>query len=171
MGYPPRSTRPRRSGPGRTRLTNQDEPGSCSHTCDDKGYEALSDPLLRSIRTCRSIAEMGNSVALPFLSDVSAFTDVDPEIIQGAEKWLVGQQAKDGHWQPRYGYDDSGAYRVHCRHSGRIAAIDTTPLTQFRNLSNWQLRNMVACTGCSNTTLRSTAGDMQVASRVPRWQS
>src|SRR5713101_10066326 len=75
------------------------------------------------------------------------------------------------HWQPRYGYDDSGAYRVHCRHSGRIAAIDTTPLTQFRNLSNWQLRNMVACTGCSNTTLRSTAGDMQVASRVPRWQS
>jgi hypothetical protein len=46
--------------------------------------------------------------AVRFLSDVSAFTDVDPEIIQGAEKWLVGQQAKDGHWQPRYGHDDSG---------------------------------------------------------------
>ncbi len=46
--------------------------------------------------------------AVRFLSDISAFTDVDPEIIQGAEKWLVGQQAKDGHWQPRYGHDDSG---------------------------------------------------------------
>jgi uncharacterized protein YfaS (alpha-2-macroglobulin family) len=46
--------------------------------------------------------------AVRFLSDVSAFTDVDPEIIHGAEKWLVDQQAKDGHWQPKYGYDDSG---------------------------------------------------------------
>jgi A-macroglobulin TED domain/Alpha-2-macroglobulin family/Carboxypeptidase regulatory-like domain/MG2 domain/A-macroglobulin receptor binding domain len=46
--------------------------------------------------------------AVRFLSDVSAFTDVDPEIIHGAEKWLVEQQAKDGHWQPKYGYDDSG---------------------------------------------------------------
>ncbi|MGA9043157.1 MAG: alpha-2-macroglobulin family protein [Terriglobales bacterium] len=46
--------------------------------------------------------------AVRFLSDVSAFTDVDPELINGAEKWLVGQQDKDGHWQPKYGYDDSG---------------------------------------------------------------
>ena len=46
--------------------------------------------------------------AVRFLSDVSAFTDVDPDIIHGAEKWLVEQQAKDGHWQPKYGYDDSG---------------------------------------------------------------
>jgi hypothetical protein len=46
--------------------------------------------------------------AVRFLSDVSAFTDVDPEIIHGAEQWLVEQQAKDGHWQPKYGYDDSG---------------------------------------------------------------
>ncbi|HEY3975266.1 MAG TPA: alpha-2-macroglobulin family protein [Candidatus Sulfotelmatobacter sp.] len=46
--------------------------------------------------------------AVRFLSDVSEFTDVDREIIHRAEKWLIGQQAKDGHWQPRYGYDDSG---------------------------------------------------------------
>lgn len=31
--------------------------------------------------------------------------------------------------------------------------------------------SMVACTGCLNTTLHSTAGDTQAASRAPRWQS
>src|SRR3984957_7730810 len=46
--------------------------------------------------------------AVRFLADVSAFTEVDSDIIHGAEKWLVEQQAKDGHWQPKYGYDDSG---------------------------------------------------------------
>jgi hypothetical protein len=46
--------------------------------------------------------------AVRFLSGASAFTDVDPAIIPDAEKWLIEQQAKDGHWQPKYGYDDSG---------------------------------------------------------------
>ncbi len=44
--------------------------------------------------------------AVRFLSDASGFIEVDPEIIQDAEKWLVGQQNKDGSWQPRYGEDD-----------------------------------------------------------------
>jgi uncharacterized protein YfaS (alpha-2-macroglobulin family) len=45
--------------------------------------------------------------AVRFLSDVSAFTDVDPDVIHNAEKWLVAQQTKDGSWHPAYGYDDS----------------------------------------------------------------
>jgi A-macroglobulin TED domain/A-macroglobulin receptor binding domain len=44
--------------------------------------------------------------AVRFLSDASGFIEVDPEIIQDAEKWLVGQQNKEGSWQPRYGEDD-----------------------------------------------------------------
>ena len=46
--------------------------------------------------------------AVRFLSDASTFTDVDPEIINTAKKWLVGQQVQDGKWTPKYGYDDSG---------------------------------------------------------------
>jgi hypothetical protein len=46
--------------------------------------------------------------AVRFLSDASAFTDVDPAVIRNAEKWLVDQQAKDGNWHPKYGYDDGG---------------------------------------------------------------
>ncbi len=46
--------------------------------------------------------------AVRFLSDASAFTEVDPDIIHRAEKWLVDQQATDGNWHPKYGYDDSG---------------------------------------------------------------
>jgi A-macroglobulin TED domain/Alpha-2-macroglobulin family/Carboxypeptidase regulatory-like domain/MG2 domain/A-macroglobulin receptor binding domain/Macroglobulin domain MG3 len=46
--------------------------------------------------------------AIRFLSDASAFTDVDPEVIHNAAKWLIGQQRKDGSLQPAYGYDDGG---------------------------------------------------------------
>jgi hypothetical protein len=67
--------------------------------------------------------------AVRFLSDVSAFTDVDPEIIHGAEKWLVEQQATDGHWQPKYGYDDSG-----------LTAYITVTLAESENNTNDPLK-------------------------------
>jgi hypothetical protein len=44
--------------------------------------------------------------AVRFLADASAFTEVDPDVIHNAEKWLVEQQTKDGDWHPKYGYDD-----------------------------------------------------------------
>jgi CD109 antigen len=46
--------------------------------------------------------------AVRFMADASDFTDVNPDVIHDAEKWLVGQQAKDGGWHPKYGYDDGG---------------------------------------------------------------
>ena len=44
--------------------------------------------------------------AIRFLTDASRFIEVDPEIVQDAQKWLGAQQNKDGSWQPRYGEDD-----------------------------------------------------------------
>jgi hypothetical protein len=70
--------------------------------------------------------------AVRFLSDASAFTDVDPEIIPGAEKWLVEQQLKDGHWQPKYGYDDSG-----------LTAYITVTLAASENNTNDPLKKIL----------------------------
>jgi hypothetical protein len=70
--------------------------------------------------------------AVRFLSDVSAFTDVDPELINGAEKWLIGQQDKDGHWQPKYGYDDSG-----------LTAYITVTLAESENSTNDPLKKIL----------------------------
>jgi len=70
--------------------------------------------------------------AVRFLSDVSAFTDVNPEVINGAEKWLVEQQAKDGHWQPKYGYDDSG-----------LTAYIIVTLAESKNSTNDPLKKIL----------------------------
>jgi hypothetical protein len=43
--------------------------------------------------------------AIRFLYDASEFTDIDPDLIGNALKWLVSQQDKDGSWHPSYGYD------------------------------------------------------------------
>jgi hypothetical protein len=46
-------------GPGRIRLTNEGSPASCFHTLRRRELRGPVRPILRIIRTCSSIAEMG----------------------------------------------------------------------------------------------------------------
>lgn len=41
--------------------------------------------------------------AVRFLTDASALIDVDPNVLRGAEMWLVAQQTKSGDWVPGRG--------------------------------------------------------------------
>jgi hypothetical protein len=45
--------------------------------------------------------------AIRFLYDASAITEIDPQIISDAWKWLVSKQEKDGAWHPAYGQEYS----------------------------------------------------------------
>jgi hypothetical protein len=70
------------------------------------------------------------SYAIRFLSDASAFTEIDPEIIPNAWEWLVSQQDANGRWHPPHGHDDSS-----------LTAYVAVTLAQISNLYKDQSAN------------------------------